>query len=45
MANMLRKFELEERDVDPNNPWGEFTQVCAFGITKPHLDNYSLVEM
>jgi hypothetical protein len=32
MANMLRAFELEERDLDPNNPWDEFLHACAYGI-------------
>jgi hypothetical protein len=32
MGNMLRAFELEERELDPDNPWNEFLQACAFGI-------------
>ena len=32
MANMLRAFELEERDLDPEDPWNEFLQACAYGI-------------
>jgi hypothetical protein len=29
MGNMLRAFELEERELDPNDPWDEFLQACA----------------
>ena len=32
MGNMLRAFEVEERDLDPINPWDEFLQACAYGI-------------
>jgi hypothetical protein len=32
MGNMLRNFELEEREHDPDDPWNEFLQACAFGI-------------
>jgi hypothetical protein len=32
MGNMLRSFELEERELDPDDPWNEFLQACAFGI-------------
>jgi hypothetical protein len=32
MVNMLRAFELEERALDPDVPWNEFLQACAFGI-------------
>jgi hypothetical protein len=32
MGNMLRTFELEESVLDPNDPWNEFLQACAFGI-------------
>jgi hypothetical protein len=32
MGNMLRAFELEEREFDPDDPWNEFLQSCAFGI-------------
>jgi hypothetical protein len=32
MGNMLREFELEERELDPDDPWNELVQVCAFGI-------------
>jgi transposase InsO family protein len=24
--------ELEEREIDPDDPWNEFLQACAFGI-------------
>jgi hypothetical protein len=30
--NMLRAFELEERELDPDDPWNKFLQACAFGI-------------
>jgi hypothetical protein len=35
MGNMLRAFELEERELDPDDPWNEFlheerrAQSCA----------------
>jgi hypothetical protein len=29
---MLRAFELEERYLDPNDPWNEFLQACNYGI-------------
>jgi hypothetical protein len=32
MSNMLRAFELEERELNPDDPWNEFLQACAFGI-------------
>jgi hypothetical protein len=32
MGNMLRSFELEERELDPEDPWNELLQACAFGI-------------
>jgi hypothetical protein len=32
MGNMLRAFELEERELDPDDPSNEFLQACAFGI-------------
>jgi transposase InsO family protein len=32
MGNMLRAFKLEERELDPDDPWNEFLQACAFGI-------------
>jgi transposase InsO family protein len=32
MVNMLRAFELEERELDPNGPWNKFLRACAFGI-------------
>jgi hypothetical protein len=32
MGNMLRAFELEERYLDPNNPWDEFIQACVYDI-------------
>jgi transposase InsO family protein len=32
MGNMLRAFELEERELDPDDPWHEFLQACTFGI-------------
>jgi hypothetical protein len=28
----LRAFELEERELDPDDPWNEFLQDFAFGI-------------
>jgi hypothetical protein len=32
MGNMLRAFELEERELDPDDPCNGFLQACAFGI-------------
>jgi hypothetical protein len=32
MGNMLRAFELEDRELDPDDPWNEFLQACAFAI-------------
>jgi hypothetical protein len=29
---MLRTFELEERELDENNPWSEFLSAVAFAI-------------
>jgi hypothetical protein len=31
-GNILRSFELEERELDPDGPWNEFLQACAFGV-------------
>jgi hypothetical protein len=33
IGNMLRAFELEERKLDPEDPWNEFLQACVFGIS------------
>jgi hypothetical protein len=30
--NMLRAFELEERELDPDDPWEKILQACAFAI-------------
>jgi transposase InsO family protein len=32
MGNMLRAFELEDRELYPDDPWNEFLQACAFAI-------------
>jgi hypothetical protein len=32
MGNVLRPFELEERELYPYDPSNEFLQACAFGI-------------
>jgi hypothetical protein len=32
MGNMLRAFEPEQTELDPDDPWNEFLQSCAFGI-------------
>jgi hypothetical protein len=32
MGNMLRAFELEERELVPDDPGNKFVQACAFGI-------------
>jgi transposase InsO family protein len=32
IGNMLRAFELEYGELDPDDPWNEFLQACAFTI-------------
>jgi transposase InsO family protein len=32
VGNMLRDFELENRALDPDDPWNEFLQACALAI-------------
>jgi hypothetical protein len=32
MGNMLRAFELEDRELDPDDPWNEFLQACDLAI-------------
>jgi hypothetical protein len=32
MGNMLRAFEIEEIELDPEDPWNEFLQACGFGV-------------
>jgi hypothetical protein len=32
MGNISRAFELEERELEPDDPWNEFLQACEFGI-------------
>jgi hypothetical protein len=32
IGNMLRPFELEDRKLDPDDPWNELLQACAFAI-------------
>jgi hypothetical protein len=32
MGNMLITFELEERELDPDDPWKALLQGCACGI-------------
>jgi hypothetical protein len=32
MGNMLRTFELEDREMDPDDPWTEFQHACDFSI-------------
>jgi hypothetical protein len=32
MGNMSRAFELEERELDPDDPCNDFLQACDFGI-------------
>jgi hypothetical protein len=31
-GNILRSFELEERELDPDDPWNELLHACAFGV-------------
>jgi hypothetical protein len=37
MDIMLRSFELEDIDLDPNNPWHKFLQAPVFGIRSNYL--------
>jgi hypothetical protein len=32
MGNMLRAFELEDRELDPDDPWNQFLQACDFAL-------------
>jgi hypothetical protein len=32
MGNMVRYFELEDRQLDQDDPWKEFLLACAFAI-------------
>jgi hypothetical protein len=32
MGNMIRAFELEEIELDPDDPWNKSLQDCAFGV-------------
>jgi hypothetical protein len=32
MGNMLRAFELEDRELDPDDTWNESLQACPFAI-------------
>jgi transposase InsO family protein len=34
MSNMLGAFELEDRELDPDDHWNEFLQACAFAIRR-----------
>ena len=36
LGNALRNFELEERELDETNPWGEFLTAAAFAIRSTH---------
>jgi hypothetical protein len=36
LGNALRSFELEERELDPTNPWDEFHTSVAFAIRSTH---------
>jgi hypothetical protein len=36
LANALRSFELEERELDSTNPWDEFLTAAAFAIRSTH---------
>jgi hypothetical protein len=31
-GNALRTFELENKELDPNNPWGHFLSAAAWAI-------------
>jgi hypothetical protein len=30
MGNVLISCELEEKELDPDDPWNEFLQACAW---------------
>jgi transposase InsO family protein len=32
MGRMIRSFELEDRELDPDHPWNDFLQTCDFAI-------------
>jgi hypothetical protein len=32
MGDMLGSFDLEDREFDPDDPWNESLQACAFTI-------------
>jgi transposase InsO family protein len=32
MGNKFRAFELEDRELYPDDPWNEFLQACSFAI-------------
>jgi hypothetical protein len=34
MGDMLRAFELAERELDPDDPCNELSQACVFGIRR-----------
>ena len=36
LGNVLRAFELEERDLDDSNPWDEFLTAAAYAIRSTH---------
>jgi hypothetical protein len=33
MGNMLRSIELEDRELDPVDPWNDFLQACDFEMS------------
>jgi hypothetical protein len=43
IGNMSRAFELEEIELDPEDPWNELLQACAFGIISTFHKNLNVV--
>ena len=40
LGNALRTFELEERELDPTDPWDEFLTATAYAIRSTHHTTY-----
>jgi transposase InsO family protein len=45
MGYMLRAFELEERELDPYDPWNYSLQVCAFESSVHFIQLYKLAQV
>jgi hypothetical protein len=40
MGNMLRSFELEDRELHPDDPWNDFLQACDFATRRKETTSY-----